>query len=38
MSNRHGNMEAMGIKEETVQDCHAWKNNTGGLTRASADA
>ena len=31
-------MKAMGIKEETAQDRCAWRNITGGPTRASADA
>ena len=33
-----GDMKAMGIKEEMVQDRCAWRNITGGPTRASADA
>ena len=32
------NMKAMGIKEEMVQGRCAWRNITGGPTRASADA
>ena len=31
-------MKAMGIKEEMAQDRCAWRNITGGPTRASADA
>ena len=31
-------MKAMGIKEEMAQDRSAWRNITGGPTRASADA
>ena len=31
-------MKAMGIKEEMAQDSCAWRNITGGPTRASADA
>ena len=31
-------MEAMGIKEEMVQDHCAWRNITRGPTRASVDA
>ena len=31
-------MEAMGIKEEMVQDLCAWRNITRGPTRASTDA
>ena len=31
-------MKAMGIKEEKAQDRCAWRNITGGPTRASADA
>ena len=30
-------MKAMGIKEEMAQDRCAWRNITGGPTRASAD-
>ena len=33
-----GIMKAMGIKEEMAQDRCAWRNITGGPTRASADA
>ena len=31
-------MKAMGVKEGMVQNCCAWRNITGGPTRASADA
>ena len=33
-----GDMKAMGIKEGMEQDCCAWRNITGGPTRASANA
>ena len=36
--NYHEDMKAMGIKEEMAQDRCAWRNITGGPTRASADA
>ena len=31
-------MKAMGIEERMAQDLFAWKNISGGRTRASADA